>query len=89
MFPYLTYGLIAWGQAAQTHLNKLLLLQKRTMCFITFVKPRTQAVPLFMSSKIFPVNMLYFGTFVHFLCMTSLIIVLLKIFLDYLEGQVD
>ena len=26
MFPYLTFGLRAWGQAAQLHLNKLLLL---------------------------------------------------------------
>lgn len=64
MSPYLTYSLIAWGQVAQTHFNKLLLLlRKRALRFMTFSKPRTQAaVPLFISSKVFPVNMLYFET---------------------------
>ena len=28
MFPYLSYGLVVWGQATQPHLNKILLLQK-------------------------------------------------------------
>ena len=28
MFPYLSYGLVVWGQAPQSHLNKILLLQK-------------------------------------------------------------
>ena len=28
MFPYLSYGLVVWGQATQSHLNKILLLQK-------------------------------------------------------------
>ena len=52
----------AWGQAAQLHLNKLLLLQKRAIRFMNFSKPRTHAVPLFISSKILPINMLYFET---------------------------
>ena len=65
MFPYLTFGLSAWGQAAQLLLNKLLLLQKRAIRFMNFSKPRTHAVPLFISSKILPINMLYFET-VHF-----------------------
>ena len=29
--PYLRYGVIAWGQARKTHLNKLLILQKRAL----------------------------------------------------------
>ena len=28
-FPYLTYDLAAWGQPAKTHLQKILVLQKR------------------------------------------------------------
>jgi len=28
-FPYLSYSLAAWGQAAKSHLQKLLVLQKR------------------------------------------------------------
>ena len=27
--PYLTYGIIAWGQAAKSNLRKILILQKR------------------------------------------------------------
>lgn len=62
MFLYLTYGLIEWSQAAQKLLNKFLLLQERALRFITFSKPRTHAVPVFISSKTLPVNMLYFET---------------------------
>ena len=62
MLRYLTFGLSAWGQAAQLHFNKLLLLQKRTIRFMNFSKPRTHAVPLFLYSKILPINMLYLET---------------------------
>ena len=40
----------------------LTLLQKRVIRFMNFSKPRTHAVPLFISSKILPINMLYFET---------------------------
>ena len=29
--PYISYGLIAWGQAANSSLNKILMLQKRQL----------------------------------------------------------
>ena len=35
--PYLRHGLIAWGQAGKTQLNKLLILQKRALRFICFI----------------------------------------------------
>ena len=38
------------------------VLQKRAIRFMNFSKPRTHAVPLFISSKILPINMLYFET---------------------------
>jgi len=31
ILPYLSYGLAAWGQAAKTHIQKLLVLQKRVL----------------------------------------------------------
>ena len=35
--PYLTYGLVAWGQASKSSLDEpLLKLQKRALCFIYF-----------------------------------------------------
>ena len=84
MFPYLTFGLSAWGQAAQLHLNKLFLLQKRAIRFMNFSKPRNHAVPLFISSKILPINMLYLKTLMYDNSNNSA----LKIFLDYLESQI-
>ena len=35
--PYLSYGLIVWGQACKSYLDKLLKLQKRALRFIYFL----------------------------------------------------
>ena len=59
ILPHLTYGLAAWGQAAKTHLKKILVLQKRALRLMYFSEPRAHAVPLFISSKILPLQMLY------------------------------
>ena len=59
ILPYLSYGLAAWGQAAKSHLQKILVLQKRVLRLMYFSEPRAHAVPLFTSSKILPLNMLY------------------------------
>ena len=53
-------GLIAWGQAAKTHLNKILLLQKRVVRLMNFAKFSFPAVPLFISTDILPLRLLYF-----------------------------
>ena len=44
ILPYLTYGLAAWGQPAKTHLQKILVLQKRVLCLMYFSEPRAHAV---------------------------------------------
>ena len=49
ILPYLTYGLAAWGQAAKTYLQKILVLQKRVLPLMYFSEPRAHAVPLFIS----------------------------------------
>ena len=59
ILPHLTYGLAAWDQAAKTHLQKILVLQKRVLRLMYFSEPRAHAVPLFISSKILPLQMLY------------------------------
>ena len=51
--------LVARGQAAKSHLQNVLVLQKRVLWLIYFSEPRADAVPLFTSSKILPLNMLY------------------------------
>ena len=57
---YNSYGLVAWGQAAKTHLEKLLTLQKRAVRLINFAPFRSHAVPYFLHSNIMPITMLYF-----------------------------
>ena len=58
--PYISYGLAAWGQAAASHLNKILLLQKRALRLIYFSDSKNHAIPLFVSSGLLPLNIIYF-----------------------------
>ena len=79
ILPYLTYGLTAWGQAANAHLNKLLLLQKRAIRLMYFLNPRTHAIPFFISSfTCFTLKLSYT------LCMMFQITLLQKIFVTNL-----
>ena len=58
--PYISYGLIAWGQASKSHLEKILVLQKRAVCLMYFLTFRTHAISYFAQSNILPISMLYF-----------------------------
>ena len=58
--PYISYGLIAWGQASKTHLEKILILQNFAVRLINFLPFRTRAIPYFTQSNILPITMLYF-----------------------------
>ena len=55
----MSYGLAAWGQAAKTHLQKLLVLQKHALRLMYFSEPRAHPVPLLITTNILPINMLY------------------------------
>ena len=68
IYPYITYGLAAWGQAAKTHLNKILLLQKRALRIINFSDRRDHVIPLFIDANVLPLNFLYY----QILCMLSI-----------------
>ena len=58
--PYISYGLTAWGQATNSNLNKILILQKRALRLMYFSDSRAHAIPLFVRSSVLPLNMLYF-----------------------------
>ena len=60
IYPYLTYGLVVWGQAAQKYLNKTLILQKRVLRIMNFSMNNEHAVPLFITSNVLPIKMLYY-----------------------------
>ena len=54
--------IVVWGQAAQTYVENIPILQKRALRFIHFTSYRAHTIPLFIQSHIFPVNLLYFKT---------------------------
>ena len=58
--PYLTYGISAWGYCAKTHVNRLLILQKRAWRLIFFCRSREHAIPLFIKPNCLPISSLFF-----------------------------
>ena len=61
--PYaISYGICVWGRAAKSYISKLLVLKKRALRLIYSAPSDAHAVPLFIESKILPVNMFYFDT---------------------------
>lgn len=60
ILPYITYGLLAWGNASNAYLNKILVLQKRVLRLIYFTDRREHAIPLFTKAKVLPVTFLYY-----------------------------
>ena len=47
-------------QASKTHLNKLLILQKRALRFIYFSDRRDHAIPLFVNAHILSINFMHY-----------------------------
>ena len=60
ILPYTLYGVTLWGQAARTHLNKILKLQKQVLRLVNFGDYTTHAVPYFITDNVLPIDMLYF-----------------------------
>ena len=58
--PYLTYGLVAWGNTSKNYLNTIVVLQKRVLRLIYFVDRKEHAIPLFVNAKILPFTFLYY-----------------------------
>ena len=65
IYPYLSCGICAWGQASKSLLNKLLILQKRALKFIIFSDKRNSAIPLFVKCKVLPLNLMYCQSIVY------------------------
>ena len=64
--PYITYGLTSWGNASETLLNKVLVLQKRALRLIHFAHAREHAIiPLFLEGKLLPLKFLYYQKIVN------------------------
>ena len=52
---YGTYGIVAWGQAIQSHLNKIFILQKRALRFMHFTNNRRHTIP-YLFPKTLPIK---------------------------------
>ena len=59
IIPCLSQGLISWGHACKSHLNKLAILQKRALRLIHFADKNEHAIPLFIKTNILPLSFLY------------------------------
>jgi len=49
IYPYLIYGVVAWGNTYDTTINPLFILQKRAVRLMTFSNFREHSNPLFIS----------------------------------------
>ena len=59
IYPYLTYCIQVWGSTYQSHLSKLIILQKKIVRIIQGVPPRTHTEPIFSELNILKVSNLY------------------------------
>lgn len=64
--PYLFFRVCVQGRAAKSYISKLIILPKNALQLIYFAPSDAHAtgIPLFIESKILPVNMIYFDTVV-------------------------
>ena len=60
ILPYLSYGIVAWGRAAKSHISKLLILQNRALRLMHFADKQQHAIPFFLDSNFLPIQMVYF-----------------------------
>ena len=61
IYPFLTYGLLVWGNTYQTTLKPIVSLQKRAIRIMTFSKPDEHSGPLFKQLEILKLkDLVYF-----------------------------
>ena len=58
IYPYLIYCIEIWGISPQTHLNPLLLMQKKIIRIMTFTSYHAHTAPIFRDLEILTINKL-------------------------------
>ena len=56
---------MAWGQAYQSYLEKLLKIQKRVLRFTYFSERNQHTIPLFIDAGVSPLKCLYYELLAH------------------------
>ena len=59
IYPYLSYGILAWGYASRTLTDRILLLQKKALRIICNTDYLAHTEPLFLSNNILKFNEIY------------------------------
>ena len=59
ILPYLTYCITVWGKSANTHINRLFVLQKKAVRIICNKPPLTHTAPLFYDCSLLTLQDLY------------------------------
>ena len=67
LYPYLSSGIIIWGQASDNVLSPLVIAQKRAIRLIYGEKIRVHTKPLFLKSKILPLHYIYLLSVLSFM----------------------
>ena len=67
VFPYFSYCILIWGSAYHTHLESVMILQKKLIRIISGVKPRTHTLPLFEKLKILTVKEVFYYSVAMFM----------------------
>mgnify|MGYP001793227721 CR=1 FL=1 len=55
--PYFSYSICIWGQAKNSNLNKLLVLQKKALKWIYFTNMIESTIPLFIEANVLPISL--------------------------------
>ena len=60
VYPYLNYGIHAWGKAYNPYLKVIIVLQNKIIRIINSISPRTNVDHLYIQQNILSVNRLYY-----------------------------
>ena len=87
--PYLTYGLVDWGQTSKSSLDELLKLQKRALHFIYFSNCNEPAIPLFVDANILPLIFSYYwyGPIAKLMCDMEFHLTVSKLYLNTVSSM--
>lgn len=59
VYPYLSYGLLLWGSAAKTHMDRVFILQKKSLRLLAKVKHTESCKNIFIEYNILTIYALY------------------------------
>ena len=59
IYPYFSYGVLVWGGTFESHINRLIILQKRALRIMNNTEFRSHTNELFYTNKILKIRDIY------------------------------